>query len=122
MKSLIVLVVGLLSVGCGNSAEKKVVGEYEYKDEDGDTRKWAFLDNGIVERHSDGKKQREFKWSIVDGEIHIIDENGNIGVLRINAHAAGKSPKSITRIASIDRDGKRTDMPKEFQQTYKKIN
>ena len=90
MKSLIVLVVGLLSVGCGKTEpmgsgneynaelaidqnttkaepvkeltpeEKKalrdsVVGEYEGKDEDGDTIKVVVLENGIGESYLNGR-------------------------------------------------------------------
>jgi len=112
-KALIVLMVGLLSVGCGNSAEKKVLGEYEYKDEDGDTLKQVLLDNGIYEHHFNGEKQLEGKWSISNGKIHIDYDNGYISVIRIN------EDKSITQIAEIV-DGKRRDHPKEGH-AFKKI-
>ena len=47
----ILMVLGLLAVGCGNSAEKKVVGTYEQK-EDGDTFRGVFLANGVLELNS----------------------------------------------------------------------
>ena len=55
MKSLIVLVVGLLAVGCLTPEQKQkrlrdsVVGEYEFKD--GDTYKKILLDDGVYEWH-----------------------------------------------------------------------
>ena len=114
----ITLIIGLLVIGCGNSAEKKVIGEYEYKAEGGvfGDEKWVFLDNGIAEIYSqDYEEGREGKWSVVDGEIHVkIANMGLIIVWRINKDG------SITDIAGID-DGKRTDHPKALQQTFKKI-
>ena len=109
----ITLIIGLLVVGCGNSAEKKVIGEYERKTEDGNTRKFALLKNGIVEFFLDGKKTAEAKWSIANGEIHIGDSE-SIGIYRIN------TDKSLNFIAIID-DGDRADAPKEVQPTFIKI-
>ena len=126
-RTLIVLVLGLLSVGCA-SLRDSVVGEYERKDEDGNTYKRVFLDNGVYEYHYNGKKEEEFKWSIVDGEIHIEYGSGVFNVYRINAginhsttgFGSRDLSKSITLLAFID-DGKRTDIPKEQQYTLKKI-
>ena len=135
MKSLIVLVVGLLGVGCAtvkdicvqlgiskpNTPEQKqktlrdsVVGEYEWEHEDGITYKDVYLDNGIREVYFNGKKGGEFKWSIVDGEIHVDHGAGSFEVWRINGD------RSITLIAIIE-DGKRKDIPKTNQRTYKRI-
>ena len=134
MKSLIVLVVGLLTVGCAtmkdvcvqlgiskpNTPEQKqktlrdsVVGEYEFK-ADGVTGKQVYLENGIREWYENGKKQTEGKWSIVNGEIHVEYGSGTIDVHRINPD------KSITLIADIF-GGKRGDWSKENQWTSKKI-
>ena len=120
MKALIVLVLGLLAVGCATLTpeEKKafrdsVVGEYEIKYEDGDTRKLVLLDNGIRESYVNVEKLRERKWSIVKGEIQFYYEDGFIEVYRINKDT------SITWIADID-DGKRTDYSKEDQITIPK--
>ena len=119
MKSLIVLVVGLLAVGCLTPEQKQkrlrdsVVGEYERKDEEGDTWKLVFLDNGVWELYRYGKKEEEDKWSIVKGEIHAKSDSGYIEVWRIN------KDKSITQIVYIV-DGKRKDIPKEIQRTWKK--
>ena len=131
---LIVLVLGLLAVGCAtmkdicvqlgiskpNTPEQKqktlrdsVVGEYESK-EDGITYKYILLENGIRELYRDGKKASESKWSIVNGEVHVKYHSAWIYVWRIN------TDKSITLIARI-RDGKRAAYPKEDQWTSKKI-
>ena len=143
MKALIVLVVGLLAVGCGSDKEKaapksqakvdvipkveakgevkeltieeKVVGEYEYKFIDGVTYKEVLLDNGIREWYYNGNKKAGAKWSIVKGEIHVKTNSGDIDVWRIN------KDKNITRIAWIGKDGEREDMRKEEQFTYKRI-
>jgi hypothetical protein len=127
MKSLIVLVVGLLAVGCRTPEHKQkdlrdsVVGEYEYKREDGVTTKLVFLENGIREVYVssprlniNGRKQKDAKWSVVKEEIHVKDDSGFIWVYRIN------KDKSITAIARIV-DGKRTDVPIEDHRTYKRI-
>ena len=120
MKSLIVLVVGLLAVGCVTlTPEEKalrdsVIGEYEHKKPNGYTIKHVYLENGIREWYDNGKKVLEVKWSIVDGEIHVKYGNGLINVFRINAD------KSITYIAMLTY-GKRTDLSKENQPTFKKI-
>ena len=92
--------------------KEDVVGEYERNYPATGALKQVFLDNGIRELHVDGKKKYENKWKIVDGKIHI-DEDGDMVVYRINPD------RSITGIAVIDKDGKRTDY--EFQLTYKKI-
>ena len=126
-RTLIVLVVGLLVIGCLTPEQKRpgvfrippealrdsVVGEYEGKD-DGDTIVVVFLENGIIEGYVNGKKEEEHKWTIVNREIHFDNEDGSTGVLRIN------KDKSITYIADIE-DGKRTDLTREEQETYKKI-
>jgi len=91
---------------------EKIVGEYERNYPATGALKQVFLDNGIRELHVDGKKKYENKWKIVDGKIHI-DEDGDMVVYRINPD------RSITGIAVIDKDGKRTDY--EFQLTFKKI-
>ena len=113
----IALIIGLLVVGCGNSAEKKVIGEYELK-EDGNTERVVLLDNGIMELYKNGKKDEvEPKWSISkEGEIHATDSEGDIFIFRINKDG------SITIIARIGRDGEREDYPKNRQTTFKRIN
>ena len=135
MKVLIPILIGLLVVGCGKQEQadtnestptttekpvkeltlrEKVVGEYEFK-EDGDTFITVLLENGIVEDYKNGKKEEEWKWEISkEGELYFIYEDVNIGVYRINKDG------SITVIADI-LHGKRTDIPKEYQFTLKKI-
>ena len=119
MKSLIVLVVGLLSVGCctmnpeQKSLRDSVIGEYELKDGT-DTHKTVLLENGVREWYKNGKKTGESKWSIVDGKIHIKYDSGYIRVYRIN------TDKSITLIADIV-DGKLTFYESKLRGPARKI-
>ena len=146
MKVLIPIIIGLLVVGYGkkqstntnesnNTPEKpakkkaekettskeltlreRVVGTYEAK-EDGITHRAVFLDNGIFEAYTNGKKEeKEGKWSISEeGEIHIAHEYGNIYVFSIDKDGI------ITGIARINKDGERQEAFKDEFPTYKKI-
>ena len=145
MKVLISILIGLLVVACGKqeqadadestpttntnkadgttvkpvkepSREEKVVGTYEAKHKNGDTYRGVLLDNGITESYINGKKREaEAKWTIINRELHIADKDGDIEVYRINKDG------SITIIATIDKDGERKDLPKDKQETAKKI-
>ena len=128
MKSLIVLVVGLLSVGCGKTEpmgsgneynaelaidqnttkakpvreltlEEKVVGEYEFRDR-WNTYKYILLYDGYYDYYRNGKKTGGSIWTIANGEIHVNYDSGVIGIYRLNPD------KSITYIGTI-RDNKR---------------
>ena len=91
-----------------------VVGEYE-RGFRGTIAKQrlVFQENGKVERSSTYGEDAELNWEIVDGEIHMEGELPKV-VLGGRTHIkwAYKINKdiSITRIASIDKDGKRTDL------------
>jgi hypothetical protein len=128
----ITLIIGLLVVGCVSPDEtlrKVVVGTYEFKDEDENTHKQAYLENGVWEWYINGNKWRERKWSIVDGSIHIKYNGGFIRVYMINPYEfqyhiliGGEDVvKSITWIANIDEGGKLEVLPKEDQITWNKI-
>jgi hypothetical protein len=68
-----------------------------------------------MENYLNGQKTDENKWAIVNGEIHVAyNKEGVIVVHRINKNI------SITWISRIW-DGKRKDLPKDEQVTYKKI-
>ena len=134
-KTLIVLVVGLLAVGCASTPTmKSVAGTYEAK-----SGKLVFLlepllhsqFRGIAEEYKNGKKFAKGKWKISkEGEIHTtFSSSESITVWRVN------KDRSITTIAmildgelgvegaplhGID-DEKREDLSKERQTTYKKI-
>ena len=141
----ITLIIGLLVVGCGKqeqadtdestpttntnevdgttakpvkelSAEEKVVGTYEYIDDNGNAHKYVLQESGVAEFYwSDRKSHIKRKWKISkDRELHIDDKLGAIPILTINPDG------SITLIADIV-DGKRTDFPKDNQITFKKI-
>ena len=147
MKSLIVLVVGLLAVGCATmkdigvhlgagkpnstkaepakelTAEEQkrrdsVVGEYEQSWPDGTTHKLVFLQNGVREWYTNGKEQGNPKWKV---KWTIV--NGEIhfklggGVIRVFEI---NQDKSITSVAMI-RGGKREGIPKRQQTPWKKI-
>jgi hypothetical protein len=79
-----------------------VVGSYEAKIEE-DT----FLLLTINKRNESG-------WGIVEKELQVEDDS-KISVYRIEANG------DLTEIAKIE-DGERTDLPKEDQVTFKKIN
>ena len=132
----ITLIIGLLVAGCGKqeqattvkpvkelTLEEKVAGTYEVKANHSSvehqvTGRYVILKNGVVESYRNDPpsftKSDEHKWKIVDGDIHIKYDNGAIDVYRINKDG------SLNGVAMIG-DGKRTDTPKEFQNTYKKI-
>ena len=114
MKTLIVLVVGLLAVGCvtvkdngvhlgiGQPSNTKaesvkeltpeeqksfrdsVVGEYAFKENNGHTWKQVLLENGTVDWYQNGKGFYNGKWSIVNGEVRINDAGGGMYIWRIN--------------------------------------
>jgi|TARA_B100001971_G_scaffold210412_1_gene235864 hypothetical protein len=119
MQKALILIMGILAVGCLAPEQKQkdlrdsVVGEYEYMNTVGDIHKAVFLDDGIVEEFENGRKLVESKWAIVNGEIQVDVGSKEMPVLRINID------KSITSIANI-KDGKRVDRPKEGH-TFKKI-
>ena len=137
MRVLIPILIGLLVVGCGKdvkelTAEEKkalidnVVGEYERtsgidakgRPYGGFTSKKVFLENGICQRYGPAGLEAEEKWTIDNGEIHVVDTGPtpSISVHEIN------TDKSITSIAVI-RYGKRKVYPVEYAErfTYKKI-
>jgi|TARA_B100001971_G_scaffold210412_1_gene235863 hypothetical protein len=93
--------------------EKKVIGEYEFK-EDGDSVKLAFLENEVFKSYVNGQKIAEDKWEIINGEIHVKLADGSMLVTRIN------KDRSITWIADII-NGKQIYLSKDDQVTYKKI-
>ena len=144
MKSLIVLVVGLLTVGCGkpepslssfkaepsthqgrklSQEEEKLVGEYEAK-AGGETIKLVLLENAKVEDYqNDEKFGAELTWEILEKEVHVgrvdsspgVDKSSlKIDILKIESNG------DLTIIALVE-DGKRTDFPKDKQVTLKRI-
>ena len=100
----IVLIIGLMVVGCGKTEEDKVVGTYERKKGE-DTFTLIFLENGILE----GVKANA-KWKPVGKEVHVMKGNLEI-VFEI------ESNDDLTEIAVII-GGKRLDT---VRTTYKKI-
>ena len=155
MKNLSILLLLLFAVGCGKDKqppaakaqrermamkaieealvkrlEESVVGEYEFKGE-GAIYKFVLLANGKVEDYIDGEQPistyETHKWSIVDGEIHVIEKQTSyITVWSINPRflPVNISPESITHIAVI-KDGNRTKVWSAIEgvegKPYKKI-
>ena len=117
MRTLILLTAILLLSACATTPtpENKVVGAYEVK-MGGNTVRMVLLENGIFEGYINDKQDlEEGKCSkSEEGEIHVVDEDGDIGVFRINEDGG------ITWIAEIDTEGKQTDYPKEDQTTWEK--
>ena len=147
MKVLIPIVIGLMVLGCGegnqidkkspkatasnNSSaesvkvltaeEKKIFGEFEYKNRDGSIIRYILLENGALEiqvgrdtLNMSGKETDE-KWKMTNGEIHFVDNyNRYIDVFRVN------KDKSITDIGYIS-DGERTDYPKNKQRVFQRV-
>ena len=70
----------------------------------------------VLKAYSNGRKSRDaHKWKIVGRDIQFEWEDGDISMNRIN------SDDSLTLVASVDEDGKRTDLPKDKQFTLKRI-
>ena len=72
MKNIILIISVLFISACASvPAVKSVAGTYELK-KDGDTLRAVFLENGASQAYKNGEKDGEGKWSVVDGEIHIV--------------------------------------------------
>ena len=114
----ILLVIAVLFVGaCATTPTmKSVAGAYERKD-GGNTIKSVLMENGIYKEYNNGKTDgKDYKWKISkDGEVHIDNKFGDTTVFKINP--AG----SLTVIANIHQNGKRTDVSKDEQLTWEKI-
>jgi hypothetical protein len=119
----ILTIVAILFVGACSTTPtmKSVAGTYEIK-RDGHTGQTVLLENGTSEMYMDGKKRHELgaKWNIIDGEIHAESKVKLVGTPVRGIYKINKDG-SITAIAMIDKDGKRLDVPKHEQGTYKKI-
>jgi hypothetical protein len=102
--------------------EKKFVGTYERKREDGNTFKYVFLENGVYEDYTNGTRYGRWnKWSIVNGELHLNQPLKMKFIFRINIRRS-ITDRSIVMIAAIFENGYRKDLPIKDQRTYKRIN
>ena len=135
MKTLILIFVVLLAIGCGKDSEpvkdilketpkkptpeEKFAGTYEIR-KVGDIYRYVFTSNGVVEgfrlNFNSNVWENDYvsKWKIVGGDLHIVDEDGSRGISIIN------SDGSFSDVAYIV-DGKRDDVPVGMRPTYKKI-
>ena len=140
----IVLIIGLLVVGCGKqeqtlTLEEKVVGTYVRKNGPF-AEKIVILENGTYESSSispdpdgtiptipidselerllrgvgQGTNSNEGTWKLVEKEFHLFVSDNFIAVHKIEPNG------DLTDIAFIE-DGKREDIPKEGHITLKKI-
>ena len=132
MKVPIPVLISLLVAGCGMEEvkqdhkeikltvlgrvltleEKKVVGTYKWKTGK-DIIRLIFLESGIIESSS-VLGEKEYKWEIRNKEIHAENKGGNGGCYRIESNG------NLTKNAVIIH-GKRTDLAKGEQMTFKKI-
>ncbi len=118
MKNIILLIAVMVIGACATtSTVKSVTGTYERKYDNEVTARAVLLENGIVESYTNGKKEeKDGKWKLTkEGELHVTDPEGDTLVYRINKDG------SITLIAYMPKDGKREDIPKEGQPTFKRI-
>ena len=90
----------------------KLFGSYEIKF-DVETKKLVLLENGKFEAWTDGEKEEKGTWKFEAKEVHVVIRNDR-PVFKIEPNG------DLTVIALIE-DGKRTDIPKEDQATFKKI-
>ena len=106
----------VLSACATTSTVKSVAGTYEHKEGKG-TYRAVFLKGGVYEQYSNGEKDvtDKYHWKRVGEEIHGGGSDGILVVIRINKDG------SLTAVATIPKDGKRTDIPKDKQFTLKKI-
>ena len=123
MKNLITIIIMLVPVGCGKSevenikepTKEGVVGSYELKIGE-DTFKLVILSNGQGDGYINGKKTAEATWKIAEKELHNMNSlHKNTAVYKIEPNG------DLTVIATIE-DGKRTDLPKDKQFFYKRLN
>ena len=112
----ILTLVAILFVGACTTTRiaGSVVGEYQHKLKPFGFYWLRVLENGVVGTPPPIEVVGKRKWKMVDNELHIIGKFGT-QVLRVN------NDSSITDIAHIDKDGKRTDLSKDKQITYEKF-
>ena len=119
-KTLIVLVVGLLVVGCATlTPEQKqkalrdsVVGTYEAKEFE-ETFKLVLLENGKFKTYLNGEKGFEATWELVEKEVYLLWSENSVGGYKIESNG------DLTNYAAIE-DGRRSARTIGGQHTYKK--
>jgi hypothetical protein len=94
--------------------KEDVVGTYEMKIEES-TARMVILKNGIVESYLKDEKVDEGNVSIINGEVHIKSKtNEGVSVLR-------HEPNGDLKWIAVTVAGERKDLPKDKQETAKKI-
>ena len=131
MRTLILIVIGLLVVGCEQKESpaakepvkeptlgEKLVGTYEL---DGDII--VFQKSGMMESYAKGRKEGgEYKWKIVDKEVHAVTKGGGGRAWGINPDG------SLIYLAVIQSNGNKLYLPRlpkigntDYQPYWKKI-
>ena len=94
--------------------KEDIVGTYEMKIEES-TARMVILKNGIVESYLKDEKVDEGNVSIINGEVHIKSKtNEGVSVLR-------HEPNGDLKWIAVTVAGERKDLPKDKQETAKKI-
>ena len=138
----ITLIIGLLVVGCGKQEQadtnestpttntnqvdvttekpvkeltkEDVIGTYEMKVEE-ETARMVILKNGIVESYLKDEKMDEGNILIINREVHIKSKtNEGVSVLR-------QEPNGDLTWIAVTVAGERKDLPKDKQETARKI-
>ena len=121
MKNIILLIAVLFTGACATTPTvKSVAGIYENSGTGGPW-KLLIIQNGEWVQNQEGKPDVwKGHWEIVNGEIRITHKvpkknDGHIAVFRINPDG------SISQIAWLI-EGKRSEIPRDKQASYKKLN
>ncbi len=107
----ITLIIGLLVMGCGKNP---VVGTYAGQDGGVTINGLAILGNGKFE-FATTQWIIEGEWEVVGDELQLHPRNEGGMLLKI------EGSRDLTWIANLSKKGKREDIPKEYQLTFKKI-
>ncbi len=102
----------------GNGLKAQIIGIYERED-NGDILRQDYLANGIMEEYNNGEKLEEYKWEIINGEVHIKVNEGIVRILNFSPEDS-----SLTVVKTIRGFGfppTLTALPIDEQPTFIKI-
>jgi len=135
MKNFALLVLVLAASACTTASTMNVVagrqltpkefglvGGYEGKDNKGTVIKGFLLGNGLAEVYVDGKKNGKYmlNWKLKEGDVYVGVTSSRYRVPTAFSIFDIKPNGDLTQIALIE-DGKRKDIPRADQFTFKKI-
>ena len=131
MKQILLMIAVMALVGCGKkeppaakepakepTLEEKLVGAYELDD-----NIIVFQKSGMMESYAKGRKEEgEYKWKIVDKEVHAVTKDGGGRAWGINPDG------SLIYLAVIQSNGNKLYLPRlpkigntDYQPYWKKI-